>query len=263
MKEYRVIKFESKHLLRDVRVFVMLPKSYYTSDKFFPVMYMHDGQNLFDEITGYGGQTWGILDIYEENPDLPEVIIVGIENGGGERSNELVPFTFNFSELGYPEYGNDEYGGNTENYMRFITKELKPYIDRVFRTFKSPKNTALMGSSFGGVCTTYAACLYQAYFSRFGCVSNAYYVIQDQMETLVSKSSFNNVKKLYLDTGTKESSSAMDSEKYIDSNKSVYSIFKEKIDSEKIKFELIEDAVHNEAAWNERFADIIRFLFND
>ena len=128
MKEYRVLKMYSERLQREVRVYVMLPKSYYKSDRFYPVLYMHDGQNLFDEATAYGNVSWGILESYDEYPDLPEVIIVGIENGGEERSNELVPFEFNFADLGYPEYGED-FGGKTDLYLDFIVKKVKPHID--------------------------------------------------------------------------------------------------------------------------------------
>jgi predicted alpha/beta superfamily hydrolase len=224
---------------------------------------MHDGQNLFDELTGYGNMTWGIMDAYEEYPELPEVIVVGIENGGEERSNELVPFEFNFAELGYSEYGEDNYGGKTDAYMSFILKTVKPYIDKEFRTFKSSKNTALMGSSFGGVCTTYAAMMYGEYFGRFAALSNAYYVIQEDLEKLAAHSSFEKVKKFYMDVGTKESSRAMDNEKYIHSNQRIYDILKNKIPSEKIRFDIIKDGVHNEPAWHKRFPQIIDYLFND
>ena len=124
MKKYSVLFFESKELKREVRVYLMLPNSYNKSQKKYPVLYMHDGQNLFDTKTGYSNQTWGILDTYEENPKLPEVIVVGIENGGDQRSNELVPFTFNFAELGYENFGDQDYGGKTDDYLCFIISKL-------------------------------------------------------------------------------------------------------------------------------------------
>ena len=263
MKEYSVLFFDSKELGREVHVYVMLPNSYHKSEKRYPVLYMHDGQNLFDEKIGYGNMTWGILDTYIENPKLPEVIIVGIENGGPQRSNELVPFHFNFAELGYPKFGDQLLGGKTDDYLSFIVNDVKPYIDKTYRTYKSAKNTAIMGSSFGGVCSTYAAFEYGEYFSRFGCVSNAYYVIQKEMENLAKNSNLDHVKKLYMDTGTKEDSTAIESQNYIDSNQAMFDIIKEKVDYKKIRFEIVKDAVHNEDAWRDRFADIITFLFND
>lgn len=262
MKEYTVMYLHSKKLDRRMKVFIMLPKSYKTTEKHYPVLYMHDGQNLFDEQLSYAGEIWGVYEVYEENPDLPEVIVVGIETSE-DRADLLVPFEFNFKDLNMSQYGDSPVGGLTEQYLGFITKELKPYIDKNYRTFKSPKNTALMGSSFGGVCSTYAALTHTAYFSRFGCVSNAYFVIQKQMENLAKAANLSKVKKLYMDTGTKESSTDIDAQNYIDSNTDIYNILNEKIDDAKIRFDIIEDAKHNEQAWRKRLPEIIQFLFND
>jgi predicted alpha/beta superfamily hydrolase len=241
----------------------MLPSRYDKSQKKYPVLYMHDGQNLFDPLTGYKNQTWGILDTYEEHPELPEVIIVGIENGGDQRSNELVPFRFNFAELGFDAYGDQDYGGKTDDYLCFIINQVKPYIDKHYRTYKSAKNTAIMGSSFGGVCSMYAALEYGEYFSRFGCVSNAHYVVQKDIEDLARNSSVSHIKKFYMDVGTKESSNAIESQNYIDSNQAVFNIFLQKMEQKKLRFVLAEGAIHNEEAWRVRFADIVSFLFND
>jgi len=241
----------------------MLPSNYRNTQKRYPVLYMHDGQNLFDAKTGYKNMTWGILEAFEENPKLPEVIIVGIENGGEKRSDELVPIPFNFSNIGNPEYGEDTYGGKTDDYLCFIINQVKPYIDKHFRTYKSAKNTAIMGSSFGGVSSMYAACHYNNYFSRFGCLSNAWYVVQDEMEKMIQKSDLSKVKKLYMDVGTKESSKALNNELYISSNNKVYDIIKDKLDPSKLKYEIIEGAKHYETAWAKRLPVIIRFLFND
>ena len=263
MKEYRVILFDSEELNREVRVYIMLPKNYDKGDKFYPVLYMHDGQNLFDDELAYKNMSWKILDAYENNPDLPELIIVGIENGKEERSNELVPFKFNFTNFEMSEYGTDDVGGKTDDYLKFITNSLKYYIDKNFRTFRSPKNTGLMGSSFGGVCSTYAALKYTKYFSRFGCVSNAYYVIQDELERLALDSDLSQVKKLYMDIGTKESKDEENALKDIESNQRIFDILNDKMDHSKIEFKIIKDAVHNELAWRIRFPDIIKFLFDD
>lgn len=263
MKQYSILKFDSKELGREVRVYLMLPASYRKTQKRYPVLYMHDGQNLFDTHTSYGNMSWGILETYEENPKLPEVIIVGIEHGGDERGSELVPFTFNFSEIGYPQYGDKVYGGKTDEYLTFIVNTVKTYIDKNYRTYKSAKNTAIMGSSFGGVCSMYAAFEYGEYFSRFGCVSNAFYVIQEEIEKEAQKSNLSHVKKMYMDVGTNEDSRAIESQKYIDSNQAIYDILRNKMEYSKLKFVQAKDAVHNEDAWRERFADIITFLFND
>ncbi len=238
MKKYSVLLFDSKELNREVRVFLMLPSRYDKSQKKYPVLYMHDGQNLFDPLTGYKNQTWGILDTYEEHPELP-------------------------AELGFDAYGDQDYGGKTDDYLCFIINQVKPYIDKHYRTYKSAKNTAIMGSSFGGVCSMYAALEYGEYFSRFGCVSNAHYVVQKDIEDLARNSSVSHIKKFYMDVGTKESSNAIESQNYIDSNQAVFNIFLQKMEQKKLRFVLAEGAIHNEEAWRVRFADIVSFLFND
>lgn len=256
MKEYKVFIFDSKELNREVRVSVFLPKSYKKTDKHYPVLYMHDGQNLFDDKLATFGKSWGIMETYENNPSIPEIIIVGIDSVD-TRAKELVPFVFSYE-------GNKELdGGNADNYYKFITESLKSFIDARYRTFKSAKNTGIMGSSYGGLSSTFAALKYSDYFTRFGCVSNAYFPVQKELEDLVKKSSLSTVKKFYMDVGTKESSTKQKNERYIVSNKSVYDLLSKKIEPEKLKFEIIEEAIHNESAWEIRFPEIVKFLFND
>ena len=191
MKEYRVLNMYSPELKKEKRIYVYLPKSYTTTDKFYPVLYMHDGQNLFDDKTAFMNRSGRIIDAYKTHPELPELIIVGIESDE-DRANELVPFEFT---------GHDGklQGGNADNYLTFIAKTVKPYIDRHFRSFKSPKNTGIMGSSFGGVNATYAALAFGEYFTRFGCVSNAYFYggFFQQLKDLAKQASFERVKKFY------------------------------------------------------------------
>lgn len=258
MKEYRVMKFYSKDLKREKRVFVSLPKSYDKSDKFYPVLYMHDGQNLFDEITGYMNNTWGLLDVYENCPDIPEVIIVGIESDSEARADELIPFEFSYRN-GVVE------GGDADLYINFIVKTVKPYIDRTFRTFKSPKNTGIMGSSFGGVNSIYAATAYGEYFTRFGCLSNAlmYKEFYNPLKKLIESTSYSKVKKFYMDVGTKETDNEHVNELYVDLNKDLYDVMKTKIDDDKLRYEVIENGIHHESAWGKRFPEIIGYLFND
>jgi predicted alpha/beta superfamily hydrolase len=256
MKEYKVFIMESKELNREVRISVFLPNSYMNDDKFYPVLYMHDGQNLFDNNLASYKKSWGIMEAYETNPTLPELVIVGIDSTD-TRSDELVPFKF------YSEYDKRYSGGKSHNYYDFITKTLKPFIDKRYRTFKSAKNTGLIGSSYGGLSTTYAALKYSKYFSRFGCVSNAYFVVQDELENLIKNTSLLTCKKFYMDVGTKETGDKKEDKLYVKSNKSVYELLSEKIEPSNLKFEIVKDAIHNEAAWEIRFPEIVKFLFED
>jgi len=255
MREYSIFKISSERLKRDIRIFVSLPKSYCSTGKFYPVLYMPDGQNLFDDKQASYGKSWGILETYEKHPSLPELIIVGIESDEN-RSDELTPFKFVFGD-------GPEVGGRINDFLDFIVKTLKPFVDKKYRTFKSPKNTGIMGSSFGGVLATYAALKYTDYFTRFGCVSNAYYPFQKQFAELAKNSEMSNVKKLYMDVGTKETDDVKHKSLYIESNQEIYNILKEKIVPENIRFEIIKDGIHNEKDWEKRFPHIVNFLFNE
>lgn len=217
---------------------------------------MHDGQNLFDNNLASFGKSWGIMEAYSNDSTIPEVIIVGVDSGVN-RTEELVPFVFN------NENEKELHGGNSDEYYNFITKTLKTFIDNRYRTFKSAKNTGIMGSSYGGLSSTYAVLKYSEFFSRFGCISNAYFPVQNELENLIEKSDLSSVKKFYMDVGSKESSTDEKCEKYIISNQAIYELIFEKLSSEKLRFEIIEDAIHHESAWEARFPEIMKFLFND
>ncbi len=257
LKEYRVIKIFSKELKKEKRIYLYLPKSYDTSNKFYPVLYMHDGGNLFDDKISYSGVSWGILDAYENNPDLPELIIVGIESDI-DRGKELIPYEFVYKN------GKKD-GGNAHLYLNFITKELKPIIERKYRALKSPENTGIMGSSFGGVNCIYASIAYNNYFTRFGCVSNALYYggFEEELKKNAEQATFDSVKKFYMDVGTKETDDIEENNLYIQSNKEMAKIISNKINSDIFKLNIVEEGKHHEIDWAKRFPEIIAFLFNN
>lgn len=258
MKEYRIITMYSKELEREKRIFVSVPNGYETSEKSYPVLYMHDGQNLFDDLTAYMQRSWRILDIYENHKNLPEVIIVGIESDSIERADELIPFKFTY-------LSGETAGGKANEYLDFIVNQVKPFINEKFRTLVSAENTGIMGSSFGGVNSMYAALTYGAHFSRFGCVSSAllFGEFYTRMKEMIPTVSFDFVQKFYMDVGTKETEELDRSKAYIATNKELFGILKERMTDSKLRFNLVKDGMHNEAAWEKRFPDIIKFMFND
>ena len=123
------------------KIWVYLPPNYDQSSKKYPVIYMHDGQNLFDNATSYIGE-WEVDETLNElfNKTGKGFIVVGIENGGEERINEYTPWK------------NEKYGGGKgEIYIDFLVNTLKPYIDVTYRTKPQQKHTGLIGSSLGGL----------------------------------------------------------------------------------------------------------------
>ena len=119
-KQITTFAIDAPQLKTTKIIWLYLPKNYATSNKKYPVMYLHDGQNLFDSKTSYSGE-WNI----DEKLDSlnAQVIVVGIEHGNEKRMEELSP------------YKNEKYGGgNADNYLEFIVKTLKPKIDKLYRT---------------------------------------------------------------------------------------------------------------------------------
>ncbi len=254
MRGFSVFKLYSKELKRDIEISILLPKDYYESLEKYPVLYMTDGQNLFDDSLAAYKKSWGILTTYENEKALPNLIIVGIYSNE-ERSNELVPYQFSFT-------GETKiWGGKAKFFLEFIIKTLIPYIDSNYNTIPSSKQRGIMGSSFGGLLATYAALKYNAYFTRFGCVSNAYYPVISELIVDLEKSDLSKVKKFYMDVGTKESTIQEENDLYLETNQLVYQILKNKLTNEQLKFAIIKGAIHHESAWEIRFPLIIEYLF--
>ncbi|MFN7250334.1 MAG: alpha/beta hydrolase [Anaerobacillus sp.] len=241
---------------RTVRVY--LPNDYYENeDKAYPVLYMHDGQNLFrDEDAGYG-VCWGIAD-YLDQSEI-EVIVVGIDcnTEGFKRLDEYSPWKSTTMSKIFPMFS-EEIGGEGQQYIDYIVNELKPMIDEKYRTKQA--ETAMAGSSMGGLISTYAACAYPTIFKKVASVSSAYWFNQEEIEHFIRESDLSSIEKFYMDIGTKEATETIDGERYVQSSRDIYAILKDKVSD--CQFEIIEDALHNEDAWRKRVPEIFRYLFS-
>ncbi|MCM3595560.1 alpha/beta hydrolase-fold protein [Metabacillus idriensis] len=218
---------------------------------------MHDGQNLFEDRDASFGVSWGIKD-YLEQSGL-ELIVVGIDcnHSGYNRFNEYGPWIN--KDLAGDLAGQDvNLGGEGEAYIDFIARELKPLIDSKYRTL--PGGTSMAGSSMGGLISTYAACKYPHIFKKIASLSSAYWFNQHEIETLIKDSDLSAIKKFYMDVGTKEITASIHHQDYIDSSDDVYAILKGKIGD--CRYEVIEDAEHNEAAWRKRVPEIFTYLYS-
>jgi len=144
-----------------------LPPSYDTSpDRRYPVIYMHDAQNLFDEATSSFGQEWGVdeaLDAFARTRGF-EAIVVGIDHGGDERIHELSPWT-------NPKYG----PAQGEQYMAFVVDVVKPFVDAHWRTLPDRGHTAIAGSSMGALASHYALLRYPQVFGKAAIFSPSYW----------------------------------------------------------------------------------------
>jgi hypothetical protein len=163
---------------------VWLPEGY-TIDKKYQVLYMHDGQMLFDSINTWNHQEWQVDEIatklINENMVAP-FIVVGIFNSGSKRHSEYFPQK-PFENLSKEEqeliYKSNRANNNSvfadkiqsDDYLKFIIEELKPFIDSAYSTLKSKKYTFIAGSSMGGLISMYAICEYPTVFGGAACIS--------------------------------------------------------------------------------------------
>ena len=174
-KNVRIIDtaFFIPQLNRKRRVWVYLPPSYNNSTQKYPVLYMHDGQNVFDDATSFAGE-WGVDEAMDTlGLKTKECIVVGIDNGGDKRLNEYCPYDFDLNGIGTNNKTNVGEGGK---YVDFLVKTLKPFIDKKYRTIKGKNNTFTAGSSMGGLISLYAVLKYPKVFAGAGVFSPAFWV---------------------------------------------------------------------------------------
>jgi predicted alpha/beta superfamily hydrolase len=156
-------------LKRTRRVWIYLPASYCDgANRKYPVLYMHDGQNVFDNATSYSGE-WGIDDFLDSTL-LRKCIVVAVDHGGNKRLNEYNP------------YDNERFGkGEGSLYADFLVKTLKPFIDKHYRTLRNKKNTFIAGSSMGGLISLYTLLKYPNVFGGAGIFSPAFWISGPQL----------------------------------------------------------------------------------
>lgn len=147
-------------------------------EKRYPVIYMHDGQNLFDPALSNIGVTWGIAETITQltrEKQLEEAIVVGIWNGGEMRTRDYMPQkpleTPAATDLKANFIAQQKGGPVSDNYLRFLVEELKPFIDSNYRTLPGKPHTNIMGSSMGGLISLYALVEYPEIFGGAGCLS--------------------------------------------------------------------------------------------
>lgn len=186
------------------RMHIYLPDNYYASTDRYPVMYFFDGHNLFYDEDATYGKSWGLL------PFLSlwrkDIIIVGMEcsHEGTSRLNEYSPYSFPFGHFG------DVHGIGDET-MQWIVNDVKPMIDRKYRTWAHREATGIAGSSMGGLMAMYAVSKYNHVFSKAACLSSAVRPCLKQIKRDITFSPIDLDTRVFISWGTEEAGGAQES----------------------------------------------------
>lgn len=238
--------FYMPQLDRYRRIALYLPPDYETSGLSYPVLYMHDGQNLFDAYTAYAGE-WEVDETLNslagEGYQVP--LVVGIDNGGGNRIGEYTPW-----------YNSQYGGGDGEKYIQFIVETLKPYIDQHYRTLPDRDNTALMGSSLGGLISHFGGLAYQDVFSKAGLFSPSYW-FSDSIWSFTHQEGMQDDMRFFQLRGSGEGTEMATNMQRM--NDSLVSIG---VAQNNIFNKVVAGGQHNEQLWREAFGEAYLWLFN-
>jgi predicted alpha/beta superfamily hydrolase len=219
-------------LKRTRRVWIYLPKEYHVTKNRYPVLYMQDGQNIFDEATAFAGE-WGV-DEYLDSARAKKCIVVAIDNGAMNRMAEYNPY-------------DDEKSGKAEGnkYADFLVKTLKPFIDKQYRTLKGKSNTFIAGSSMGGLISFYCVLKYPAVFGGAGIFSPSFPIVPGIYKDILKKGKTVN-SKIYFYCGKQEGESM---------TQNMLKVFETMLTVSKAKMESVirADGKHNEASWRKEF----------
>ncbi|PZR05111.1 MAG: esterase [Archangium gephyra] len=212
-----------------------------------PVVYMHDGQNLFDASTAFGGVTWRVpetMNAAANDGRFREAIVIGVDNTGSSRIDEYTP-------TADPMYG----GGKGELYLRFLVEELKPRVDSELRTKTGREDTVLIGSSLGGLISSYAGVKRADVFANIGAMSPSVWWNGRVLLTLVSQSPSSRPTRVYVDSGD----SGPSNDGVVDTRELV-STYRALGYTDGLKHVEQAGATHTEAAWASRLPGALEFL---
>ena len=231
------------------RIWVYLPPGYDDSGLRYPVLYMHDGQNLFDPETSFCGD-WGVgrsLDALIGGKKTKGAIVIGVDNGGMERWSEYSPW-------GVPDGPGR---GKGAGYARFVVGDLKPLVDKKFRTLPGREHTGIAGSSLGAIISYYIFLKYPGVFSRAGLFSPSFWFARAEAAALLKKARAEKGARLYMDVGTDEGDQK---DEYLSDAIAMSELISKKRELAQ-RFVIDEGGIHNEKAWAARFPSAFLWLF--
>jgi predicted alpha/beta superfamily hydrolase len=232
---------------RDLLIY--LPPSYAKGNKRYPVLYLHDGQNVFNELTSFIKAEWRADETAEALAARGhEVILVAIENAGGARNAEYLPF----------KARSNDYEARGEAHAAFVVKTIKPMIDKRYRTKPDAAHTGIAGSSFGGVISLYTALSYPEVFGFVGAFSPSLWVADQSMLRWAPEHPAPRTMKLWLDMGDHEGDMPGERLYAMELTEQLGDLLREQ--GAQVRVQFGKDAWHNEYAWSQRFPTALEWF---
>jgi enterochelin esterase-like enzyme len=253
LHEFRSRIFRNSRFLR-----VWLPPGYDNGEnagRHYPVLYLNDGQNLFEPATAFAGVEWQVdetADRLIRDGAVPPLIIVGMDNTGRERIREYMPYRSMHPRMLRVQ---------GRHYPDFLMKEVMPFVEHNYRVATGPENTGLGGSSLGGLIALYTAMARPGVIGRLLLESPSLWASGRQ---LIRESRSVRIwpERIFLGVGTAEAGNAERSRSVVDDVRELAAIMRRAVLSERrLRLVIKERAGHNEAAWAERFPEALGFLF--
>lgn len=249
-------------ILRNRSLYVLLPKDYESSTKRYPVVYMHDGQNMFDDSTSANGE-WHFDEVLEGLVDsnrIPQVIVVGMAVDGSYRIEEYTPTPIQRQNLqGAPI----SLGGKAATHAQMLVEEIKPFIDKTYRTLQDRDNTTLGGSSLGGLATIFTGATYPQIFGKLFVISPSIWwdnqsilkIVKDAVPTMLKSASER--QRIWLDIGDQEGKEALEGARALNKLLQAQGWKQGKT----MQYIEAKNAAHSESAWAARLEPMLRFMF--
>lgn len=238
--------FFMPQLDRTRRVRVLLPGNYADEPALhYPVLYMHDGQNLFSAQESFAGE-WEVDEAMAafEAEGYPGALIVAVDNGGVHRIDEYTPYA-------HPQHG----GGDGDAYAQFIAETLKPYVDEHYRTLPGREHTGIMGSSLGGLISFYTAVKYQEVFSKAGVFSPSFWFNSLIYDFAAAEGKQEEMRFFFLAGG--QESAGLDAQV----TDMVDVLGDAGFGTDEVRYDFVPEGQHSEWFWAQEFPEAFEWLF--
>lgn len=256
---------EVPYYQRQRRIRVYLPDNYSSTTENYPVLYLHDGQNVFYDKESFSGYSWRVIENIEANTNIPKIIVVAIDNANEKRLDEYGPWKTEDKR----RFELSDCGGDGKKYAEWLVKTVKPWVDQNYRTLTDFSNSLLAGSSMGGLITSYIGSKYPDVFGHLGIFSLASWFSEKTFLKFINDHPLNNHTKVYVQVGTDEGyetahliNQTLMSQSYVDVTlRYVNTLLSQGLSNHQIMLKINCGETHTEKSWADHMGEFLAFSF--